>query len=78
MMTVLSPATRRVYLTRVRDFVEGAAFPASPAELVHFAERKNTPSAIVADLLRLPAARYERLAEVVTAIDALRFGAPTA
>ena len=75
-MTVMNPAARRVYLTRVRDFVEGVAFSATPAELIAYAERKNTPSEIVSDLLRLPANRYGSLPEVVAAIDALRFGAP--
>jgi len=77
-MAAMNPAARRVYLTRVRDFVEGAAFPATPAELVAFAERKNTPSEIMSDLMRLPASRYDSLPGVVAAIDALRFGAQTA
>ena len=75
-MTVMNPAARRVYLTRVRDFVEGVAFPATPAELVAYAERKNTPSEIVSDLLLLSVDRYGSLSDVVAAIDTLRFGAP--
>ena len=77
-MTMMNPTVRRVYLTRVRDFVEGAAFPATPAELVAFAQRKNTPSEIMSDLMRLPANRYDSLSDVVAAIDTLRFGARTA
>jgi hypothetical protein len=67
--------TRRVYLTRVRDFVGGAPFPATRAQVLAYAQRKNTPSDIVEDLNRLPVDRFDRLQDVVDAIDALRFSA---
>jgi hypothetical protein len=67
--------SRRVYLTRVRDFVGGAAFPATKAQVLAYAQRKNTPSDIVTDLNRLAVDRFESLQAVVDAIDAQRFGA---
>jgi hypothetical protein len=66
---------RRVYLARVRDFVEGAVFPATRAQILKYAERKNTPSEIVRDLNRVPADQFASLDDVVRAIDELRFGA---
>jgi hypothetical protein len=69
--------SRRVYLTRVRDFVGGAPFPATRASVLAYAERKNTPSDIVGDLNRLTVDRFDSLQSVVDAIDALRFGATT-
>ncbi len=66
---------RRVYLTRVRDFVDGAAFPSTRASLLKFAEKKNTPSEIIEDLNRVPVERFERVDDLVQAIDAQRFGA---
>lgn len=67
--------TRRVYLTRIRDFVGGADFPATRAQVLAYAERKNTPSDIVGDLNRVPVDHFDSLDAVVQAIDALRFGA---
>jgi hypothetical protein len=67
--------SRRVYLTRVRDFVGGAPFPASRAQVLAYAQRKNTPSDIIGDLNRVPVDRFDSLQAVVDAIDALRFGA---
>jgi hypothetical protein len=67
--------SRRVYLTRVRDFVGGAPFPATRANVLAYAERKNTPSDIVGDLNRLTVDRFDSLQSVVDAIDTLRFGA---
>ncbi len=69
--------SRRVYLTRVRDFVGGAPFPATRANVLAYAERKNTPSDIVGDLNRLTIDRFDSLQSVVDAIDAQRFGATT-
>ncbi len=66
---------RRVYLTRIRDFVDGAPFPATRAQLVKHAEKKNTPSEIIEDLNRVPADRFASVDELVQAIDGLRFGA---
>jgi|GEM_PF-6541949 len=77
-MTVISESARRVYLTRVRDFVGGATFPASRSELITFTRKKNTPSEIMSDLMRLPAERYDSLSDVVAAIDTLRFGVRSA
>lgn len=68
-----NPALRRMYLTRVRDFVEGTQFPASRAKVVAFARRNNTPSAIMTDLVRLSADSFSSLDEVVASIDALEF-----
>jgi hypothetical protein len=67
--------SRRVYLTRIRDFVGEAAFPATKAQVLAYAQRKNTPSDIIADLNRLSVERFESLQAVVDAIDAQRFGA---
>jgi Protein of unknown function (DUF2795) len=67
--------TRRVYLTRIRDFVGGAAFPATRAQVLAYAEKKNTPSDIIGDLNRVLVDRFDSLDAVVQAIDALRFGA---
>jgi hypothetical protein len=71
----MDPFTRRVYLARIRDFVEGAPFPATRAQVLAYAERKNTPSEIITDLTRVRADQFASLNEVVEAIDALRFGA---
>jgi hypothetical protein len=70
--------TRRVYLTRVRDFVGGLTFPATRAQVIAYAHRKNTPSDIMADLDGLRVDRFASLDEVVAAIDARRFGVPSA
>jgi hypothetical protein len=67
--------TRRVYLTRIRDFVGGATFPATRAQVLAYAQKRNTPSDIVGDLNRVPGERFESLKALVDAIDALRFGA---
>jgi hypothetical protein len=72
---VVDAFSRRVYLTRIRDFVGGAAFPATKAQVLAYAQRKNTPSDIVTDLNRLTVDRFESLQSVVQAIDAQRFGA---
>lgn len=74
-MKPIDRSIRRVYLTRVRDFVEGTRFPASRAEVIAFARGKNTPSAIMTDLTRLPVQSYNSLNEVVAAIDTVEFGA---
>lgn len=66
--------TRRVYLARVRDFVGTVAFPATRAEVLAQAQRKNTPSDILHDLNHLTGDRFGNLEEVVQAVDALRFG----
>ena len=68
-------SNRRVYLARIRDFVEGVAFPATKHEVIAQAHRQNTPSDIVGDLDRLKADRFVSLDEVVTAVDQLHFGA---
>lgn len=65
--------THRVYLTRVRDFVEGVAFPATREEILRYARNRNTPSEIFNDLTHLPARGFESLDEVVAAVDALHF-----
>lgn len=67
--------THRVYLTRVRDFVGGARFPATRAEVLAHARHNNTPSDIFSDLTRLKTDRFNSLDEVVAAVDALRFAA---
>ncbi len=67
--------SRRVYLARVRDFVGDATFPATRAQLLRHAERRNTPGDILRDLNRLAADQFASLDEVVAAIDVLRFGA---
>lgn len=61
----------RVYLSRVRDFVEGAQFPATKAEVLAHARRRNTPSEIFNDLTRLKADRFESLDELLRAVEAL-------
>lgn len=71
----MDPFTRRVYLARVRDFVEGTPFPATRVQILANAERKNTPSDIIHDLNRVRLERFDSLDEVVGAIDTLRFGA---
>jgi hypothetical protein len=73
----LDPQSRRVYLARVRDFVEGVSFPATRAQVLAYAERKNTPSDIVQDLTRLKPDRFASLDEVVEAVDAQRYGRVT-
>jgi hypothetical protein len=75
-VTTVDAYTRRVYLTRIRDFVGGASFPATRAQVRAYAQRKITPSDIVGDLNRVPADRFDNLQAVVDAIDALRFGSP--
>ncbi len=65
--------THRVYLTRVRDFVEGVTFPATRAQILQYARNRNTPSEIFNDLTHLPAERFESLDDVVAAVDALHF-----
>jgi hypothetical protein len=74
-MNAMDASMRRVYLARVRDFVEGTKFPATRAEVLAYAHRKNTPSDIIGDLTHLKVDRFASLADVVAAIDALRFGA---
>jgi hypothetical protein len=64
-----------VYLTRIRDFVGGAPFPSTRAQVLAYAQRKNTPSDIITDLNRLTVDRFESLQAVVDAIDAQHFGA---
>jgi hypothetical protein len=73
-MNVVDPSLRRVYLARVRDFVEGVTFPATRREILAYAERKNTPSDIIGDLTHLKGDRFASLDEVVAAVDALHFG----
>ncbi len=67
--------THRVYLTRVRDFVGGAKFPATRAEILAYARTCNTPSDIFSDLTRLKGDRFNSLDDVVAAVDALHFAA---
>ncbi|HLZ08843.1 MAG TPA: DUF2795 domain-containing protein [Chloroflexota bacterium] len=71
---MMDPASRRVYLARVRDFVDGVTFPATRREILAYAERKNTPSDIIGDLTHLKGDRFASLEEVVAAVDAIRFG----
>ena len=71
------PKMRRVYLARVRDFVEGVTFPATRQEVLAYAQRKNTPSDIIGDLDHLKAVRFDSLNDVVAAVDELHFGAAT-
>lgn len=71
----MDASQRRVYLARVRDFVEGVTFPATRQEVLAFAQRKNTPSDIITDLDHLRADRFASLLDVVAAIDEQRFGA---
>ncbi len=71
------PFVRRAYRARVRDYVEGISFPAMRDEILAYAQRKNTPSDIYTELNRLPAKQFTSLAEVVDAVTALRFGAPS-
>lgn len=77
-MAEVDPYSRRVFLTRIRDFVGGLRFPATGEDVVVFAEHRNTPSAIVAELDRLRGQRFESLDQVVRAVDAHRFGAAVA
>jgi len=63
--------THRVYLNRVRDFVEGVPFPATRAQVLAYARHRNTPSEIFDDLTRTRAERFSSLDEVVAAVDAL-------
>jgi len=70
-MTAMDAFTHRVYLARVRDFVEGTRFPATKAEVLDYARHRNTTSDIFSDLTRLKADRFESLDEVVEAVDAL-------
>ncbi|MGH2460470.1 MAG: DUF2795 domain-containing protein [Chloroflexota bacterium] len=72
-MNIRDAYTHRVYLARVRDFVEGATFPASRADVLAYARNRNTPSDIFSDLTRLKADRFASLDEVVAAVDALHF-----
>jgi hypothetical protein len=65
--------THRVYLTRVRDFVEGVKFPATRAEILAYARNRNTPSDIFNDLIHVKSDRFNNLDEVVAAVDALHF-----
>lgn len=73
-MIAVDPYQRRVFLTRIRDFVGGLRFPASGDEVVAFAEHRNTPSAIMAELGRLRGQSFDSLAQVVQAVDARRYG----
>lgn len=73
-MAEVDPYTRRVFLTRIRDFVGGMRFPATGDEVVAFAQRRNTPSAIMAELERIRGQRFESLDQVVQAVDARRYG----
>jgi hypothetical protein len=75
-VTTVDAYTRRVYLTRIRDFVGEADFPATRAQVLAYAQHKNTPSDIIGDLNRVSADRFDSLQAVVDAIDALRFGSP--
>ncbi|MBX6773008.1 MAG: DUF2795 domain-containing protein [Chloroflexi bacterium] len=69
----MSNYERRVYLARVRDFVDGVSFPATREEILAHARRRNTPSDIYADLTHLPDRRFDSLADVVAAVQELRF-----
>lgn len=73
-MAEIDPYTRRVFLTRIRDFVGGLRFPASGEAVVAFAARRNTPGPIMAELERLRGQNFDRLDDVVKAVDARRYG----
>jgi hypothetical protein len=72
----MDASLRRVYLARVRDFVEGVRFPATRREVLAHAQRKNTPSDIIEDLDRLKSESFASLNDVVAAVDERHFGAP--
>jgi hypothetical protein len=71
----MDASLRRVYLARVRDFVDGVSFPATRREVLAHAQRKNTPSDIIGDLDHLKAERFDSLNDVVAAVDERHFGA---
>lgn len=62
----------RVFRARVADFVGAAPFPASKADVVKRAERRNVASDVLAVLLRLPDKRYASLDELLAAVEAAR------
>jgi hypothetical protein len=64
--------THRVYLSRVRDFVENVPFPATRDEILSYARRRNTSSDIFNDLTHLKPVRFNSVDEVIAAVDALR------
>ncbi|MBI2941909.1 MAG: DUF2795 domain-containing protein [Chloroflexi bacterium] len=59
----------RQFLSRVLDYVGAAPYPATRDAVLAQAQRGNTPSDVMAALLRLPPRTYETAQEVVAQVE---------